>query len=129
MRHGSWPGRIRRQQKGQSLVEAAFILPVLLLLFAGCALLVQVGLAHIIVQVAVFEAARQAHVDEGRLYNGQRVAVDICTTLSQGQTEFTRDSGRYRVTHHLKPLFPVIKEIRISHACPDYVFQTEGQPQ
>ena len=47
------------------MLEAAFAIPVLMLLFAGCVQLLQVGIAHIVVMEAAYEAGRQAVMDQG----------------------------------------------------------------
>ena len=115
--------RLIKQQAGQSMVEAAFAIPIVLLLFAGCAQLIQIGIANIVVRIAVYEGARQAHMDGGKLGNGQRVAEDICKGVSSGTTEFTSENRNYPVTHQLKALFPVVKNIKVDHTCPGYVFE------
>jgi TadE-like protein len=114
---------LMKEQTGQAMVEAAFAIPIILLLFAGCTQLIQIGIANIVVRVAVYEGARQAHMDGGELGNGQLVAEDICKSVSSGSTEFTEENGNYTVTHHLKALLPVVKNIKVDHTCPGYVFE------
>jgi hypothetical protein len=115
-----------RGQKGQALVEAAVAIPIVVLLFAGCVQLLQIGAAHIIVLDAVFEAGRQAAMDGGN-DNAQRVAGEICRTISAGATEFTADNFQYQVTHHLAAFFPIVKNVVISHACLRTCFDTSRE--
>jgi len=112
-----------RRQKGQAMVEAAFALPIVLLLFGGCLQLIQIGISTIVVKVAVYEAARQAHMDKQDLGNGRQVAQEICKTLSSGATEFDYEDGAYRVVHHLNALIPVIGDVAITQKVPGYLFQ------
>jgi len=114
---------IQKNQKAQAMVETAFTIPILVLLFAGCVQLIQIGVANVVVYVAVYEAARQAHMDERNLSNGQKVAEEICRAISKGDTEFKFENSYYTVTHHLQPIIPVVKKIRIAHMCPDYIFE------
>jgi Flp pilus assembly protein TadG len=123
MRPIVWMHKIFYRQQGQSMVEAAFAIPILLLLFAGCVQLVQIGVAHIVVRVAAYEAARQTYLASGNLANGRQVAMEICRTLSPGQTEYTLGQRGYQVTHHLQAIFPVIKNVEITYSCPGFVFQ------
>ncbi len=116
---------LKRDQKGQLLIEAAVALPILIILFMGCVQLVQIGIAHIVVQDAVYEAGRQAWMDQGDTVNAGRVAGEICRSLSPGRTEFVCQRQWYIVTHHLKPIFAVIKNIKVRHTCPAHLFRTE----
>ncbi len=120
-----------RNQQGQALAEAALAIPILVLLFMGCLQFLQIGLAHIVVMEAVFEAGRQAYLDQGDPRNGQKVAAEICGSVSPGRTEFVVDPANaartYTVIHDLKALFPIIRNVHIKHSCPEYVFRTEGE--
>jgi hypothetical protein len=119
---------MRQNQDGQALVETVLAIPIILLLFLGSVQMIQIGLAHIVVLDAAYEAGRQAHLDGNRLENGRRVAEEICRCVSSGPTEFSRDDqGKYVVTHHLHSIFPVLKNITIMHQCPWFLFRTFGE--
>jgi len=113
-----------KDQRGQAMVEAAVAIPIALLLFAGCIQFVQIGLAHIVVMEAAYEAGRQASLDQDQTGNAQRVAAEICRSLSSGTTVFQIDRGQYAVTHHLNSIFPILKNITVSHSCPQTLFLT-----
>lgn len=121
------PGR-GAGERGQALVETAVALPLLVLLFMGCAQLCQIGLAHILVMDAVYEAGRQAELDRGQTERAARVAREICARISPGATEFRLEGGKCWVVHHLKAVFPLVKSVVIRHSCPDSLFHTLGEP-
>ena len=115
-----------KQEKAQTLIEAAIALPVLLLLFFGCMELVHVAVGHIVVREAAFEAGRQASINKNADY-ATKVAISICGKISKGETTFEiedRENNKksYVVTHHLKPWVPIIPGKEISHQVPDYLF-------
>ncbi|MCK5218886.1 pilus assembly protein [bacterium] len=116
---------LKSDQRGQLLIETAVALPILIILFMGCVQLVQIGIAHIVVLDAVYEAGRQAGMDQGDTVNAGRVAGEICRSLGPGTTEFICQKQSYIVTHYLKPLFAVVKNVKVRHACPVYLFRTE----
>jgi len=112
-----------RGTQAQAMVEAAFAIPVLILLVAGCVQLIQIAIGHIVVMEAAYEANRQVILDQGKTDNALRVAQEICRTISPGATEYDKDTAT--VTHHLRSIFPVIKNIDITHACSPYIFGSE----
>ena len=107
-------------------MEAAFAIPVAVLLFAGCIQLIQIGLAHVIVLDAAYEAGRQAALDGSHAGNAQRVAADICRVVSSGATEFRAEDGVYTVTHHLRSIFPIVKNITVTKRCLKSYFFVQG---
>lgn len=115
-----------RSGLGQAAVESAVAIPIAVLLFCGCVQLVQIGLAHLVVLDAVYEAGRQAAMDNDQPGNAQRVAAEICRFVSPGATTFRVTSGSYTVTHRLRPLFPVVPQLVISHRCLKDVFCARG---
>jgi hypothetical protein len=118
------------KSQGQALVETALAIPILFLLFMGCVQIVQIGLAHVVVLDAAYEAGRQAHMDGNRLDRGRQVAIEICRGVSSGLTEFSLDGhGFYSVTHHLHSIVPIIKNIKITHVCPPFLFRTFGEAE
>ncbi len=117
-----------RRHRAQALVETALALPLLLLLFAGCLQIIQLGVAHIVVQVAAYEAGRQAAMDNQDLGRARQVAEDMCRPLGAGRTEIKVEQGRTVVTHHLKTLLPIGREIPVSRACLSIVFWNGGGP-
>lgn len=114
---------ISGRQQGQALVETALALPLLLLLFAGCLQLIQLGVAHIVVQVAAYEAGRQAVMDNRAIGQARRVAEEVCRPLGAGRTEITVGSGRTVVVHHLQTLLPIGREIPVRRSCSFLVFR------
>jgi hypothetical protein len=116
------------RQKGEVLVETALAVPLVLAIFAGCAQIVQIGLAHIVVREATYEAGRQYWMDNSS-GNAGRVAAEICSRLSSGRTVFAYDAatGLCTVTHQLNSLFSIVKNIKISHSLPAGVFRTEQE--
>jgi hypothetical protein len=117
---------IIRSLKAQAMVETAFAIPILVLLFAGCVQMIQIGIAHIVVMEAAYEANRQLVMDAGNPANAQRVAAEICRSLSSGPTVY--DKNQAAVTHQLKSIFPIVKQIKITHVCSPRIFQTEETP-
>jgi hypothetical protein len=111
---------------GQAMVEAAIAIPIAVLLFAGCVQLLQIGIAHIVVMDAAYEAGRQAFLDQGAMDRATQVAGEICRAVSPGATELKFENGQFIVTHHLQTLFPVLKNLGVSHSCPAYVFRADG---
>lgn len=126
MRYTSGMSTPRGSGLGQAAVEAAVAIPIAVLLFCGCVQLVQIGLAHLVVLDAVYEAGRQAALDDDQTANAQRVASDICRSISPGETTFRVVPGVYSVTHRLHPLFPVVPQLAISHRCLKDVFCARG---
>lgn len=114
---------IFRCVKAQAMVEAALAVPILILLFAGCVQLLQIGIGHIVVMEAAYEANRQVVLDLGKTDNALRVAQEICRTISPGLTEYDRDHAT--VIHHLRAIFPVIKKIDIVHSCSPRIFGSD----
>lgn len=104
------------------MVEAAIAIPVAVLLFAGCIQLLQIGLAHIVVLDAAYEAGRRAALDDSQTDNAARLAADICRVVSPGATEFRQENGAYTVTHHLRSIFPLVKNITVTQRCPQTSF-------
>jgi Na+/H+-translocating membrane pyrophosphatase len=88
--------------------------------------LLQIGLGHVVVMEAAYEANRQVVLDQGNTDNAQRVAREICSAISSGATEYNKDSAT--VIHHLKAIFPIVKSIDIAHACSPYLFSTDETP-
>jgi hypothetical protein len=121
--------RLLRGQKAQSVVETAFAVPILVILFMGCVQLIQIGIGQIVVMVAAYEAGRQVFLDQGGLTNGQQVAQRLCATVSSGPTRLSAEGGQYQVTHHLHAWFPIVKNIQLRHAVPAHIFLSDGVPQ
>jgi hypothetical protein len=113
-----------RSQGGQAVVEAVLAVPILIMLFAACLQLLHLGLAHIVVELAAYEATRQGTLANMNLSEARRTAEDICRVLGPGKTEVTYQDNppRYVVTHHLRPLVPIVRELIVSHSLPSYVF-------
>lgn len=125
MKNRRWDLRLLfKKNQAQAMVEAALAIPILILLFAGCLQLVHVAIANAVVQVAAYEAGRQAGLDSSDMTRAQAVAQEICGALSKGSTNcfYDPDSGSYKVTHNLKAIVPVLGEIKITHACPAFLF-------
>lgn len=121
-------------QKGQALVEMALAIPILILLFCGCMQLVHIGIAHIVVRDAAFEAGRSAVMNQNNLSRGEAIAQQICRKVSSGATTFEMaslggNSHEYVVTHYLHPIFPVINNIEVKHSCPDFLFDTGAREE
>jgi len=102
-------------------------LPIVLVLFMGCVQLVQIGVAHVVVMEAAYEAGRQFALDQDPVHAAQ-VARDICRPISPGLTEFEPQIRGGRVSHHLRPVVAVIQNVKITHTCPAKLFQS-GQGQ
>jgi Flp pilus assembly protein TadG len=116
-------------RKGQSMIEAAVAVPILVVLFMGCIQLAQIGLGQIVVMVAAYEAGRQVSMDDNQTANGERVAKEICAAVSSGDTtlSLTSNPNECTVSHHLRALFPVVKNITLTASCPQHLFMTSGQ--
>ncbi|MEW6515746.1 MAG: TadE family protein [candidate division FCPU426 bacterium] len=120
------PRRLARfsSPSGQAVVESALAIPLLIALFAACLQMLHLGLAKVVVYIAAYESARQGTINNMNLNEARRTAEEVCGVLGKGRTEVTYDGQvqRYTITHYLRPIVPVIREIKVSETFPAYVF-------
>ncbi len=114
----------RRSQTGQAVVELVVAIPILIALFGACLQLLHLGIAHIVVELAAYEATRLATLDNMNIAEARRTAEDICRVLGPGLTEVKYQSNPpgYEIIHHLRPIVPIIRELTVKHSLPSYVF-------
>ncbi len=117
-------GALRRSQAGQAVVELVVAIPILIALFGACLQLLHLGIAHIVVELAAYEATRLATLDNMNIAEARRTAEDICRVLGPGLTEVKYQSNPpgYEIIHHLRPIVPIIRELTVKHSLPSYVF-------
>lgn len=126
----SLPSRLRLafirlcSQAGQAVVETVLAIPILIALFAACLQMLHLGIAHIIVELAAFEATRQATLANMNINDARSTAEDICKVLGPGQTEvkYMDNPPGYTIIHHLRTIVPIVRELKVEHSFPSYVF-------
>lgn len=111
-------------QCGQAVVEMVLAIPILIALFAACLQLLHLGMAHIIVELAAYEATRQATLANMNIADARSTAEDICKVLGPGRTEvkYQDNPAGYIIIHHLRTIVPMIRELKVEHSFPSYVF-------
>jgi hypothetical protein len=99
-------------------------IPILIALFGACLQLLHLGIAHIVVELAAYEATRLATLDNMNIAEARRTAEEICRVLGPGLTEvkYQANPPGYEIIHHLRPIVPVIRELTVKHSLPSYVF-------
>lgn len=118
-----------QDESAQALVESAIAIPVLIILFFGCLELIHMGIGHIVVREAVFEAGRMCYLDKEDQQNAERIAKEICSKISKGNTDFYIDEPPqgarvYVVSHQIKPIVPVIPSREIKYSVPVFMFES-----